>query len=128
IEPTDVKTEQRSQRGERIRSPNDSPIRRRRAPRAPAGRHGRRRVECTACRTWQVLSVLFVGFVELRSKIRELMKLKTASSVPVLLCYLGFATACATAPAKPTGSAPPALTVGGAEGGITPEEPIRRSG
>ena len=54
------------------------------------------------------------------------MKLKTSSSV--LLCYLALATACATAPAKPTGNVPPALNVGVGEIDITPDEPIRLTG
>jgi len=53
------------------------------------------------------------------------MKLKTSS---ILLCCLGLATACATAPAKPTGNVPPALNVGVAEIDITPDEPIRLTG
>ena len=55
------------------------------------------------------------------------MKLKT-SSVSVLLCYLALATACAMAPAKPTGNVPPGLNVGVAEIDITPDEPIRLTG
>jgi len=53
------------------------------------------------------------------------MKLKASS---ILLCCLGLATACATAPAKPTGNVPPALNVGVAEIDITPDEPIRLTG
>ena len=53
------------------------------------------------------------------------MQLKTSS---ILLFCLGLATACATAPAKPTGNLPPALNIGVAEIDITPGEPIRLTG